>query len=111
MSFSFKWDSFSGGWFSYNRVAKDGPGSESCACPLMWSSTFPAGLVNKDEGRDVGECLGYKLWVRGVFSAVAVAAENVCGMRRMSSALTSFGPQHGLDSAEIKGIGWDLIWR
>lgn len=47
--------------------------------------------------------------MRGVFSAAAVAAGNVCGMRRMrSSAQTSFRLEH---IVEIKEIGWDLIWR
>lgn len=105
-------ESFSGEQCSYSRVAKDGHGLESCACPLMWSSTFPAGFGPQGRRQRCREYLGYKLWVRGVFSAVTVAAENVCGMRRIrSSARTSFRLKQGLDSVEIKGIGWDLIWR
>lgn len=92
--------------------AKGGHGLESCACPLMWSSIFPAGFGPQGQRQRCREYLDYKLWVRGMFSAVTVAAGNVFGMRRIrSSALTSFKFEHGLDSAEIKGIGWDLIWK
>lgn len=88
LSFSFKWDQNNS---PVDGSAKDGRGLERCACPLMWSSTFPAGFAPQGWRQKCREYLDYKLWVRGVFSALTVAAGNVCGMRRIrSSALTSF---------------------